>query len=129
MAKNYTLTASLGMSATTSTGYSQSQSGAFTLNITGVDQIATGRIDCATGSDATIMAAPGYGKAVYVRNLDDANVLEVYGGASSDNDLLGVLKAGEFMFTVLRDTDTVTARGLGGTVTAEYFAVEIDAAA
>ena len=64
MAKNYTLTASLGMSATTSTGYSQSQSGAFTLNITGVDQIATGRIDCATGSDGTIMAAPGYGKFI-----------------------------------------------------------------
>ena len=72
------------------------------------------------------MAAPGFGKAIYVRNLDDANVLEVYGGASSSNDLLGVLKAGEFLFTILRDTDTVTARGLGGTVTAEYFAVEID---
>ena len=127
MAKNYTLSASLNMSATTSTGYSQSQSGAFVLNITGVDQVATGRIDCATGSDATIMAAPGYGKAIYVRNLDDANVLEVYGNASSENDLLGVLKAGEFLFTILRDTDTVTARGLGGTVTAEYFAVEIDA--
>jgi len=127
MAKNYTLNVALNMSATTSTGYSQSQSGSYALNITGVDQIATGRIDCATGSDATIMAAPGYGKAVYVRNLDDANVLEVYGNASSENDLLGVLKAGEFMFTVLRDTDTVTARGLGGTVTAEYFAVEIDA--
>ena len=127
MAKNYTLSASLNMSATTSTGYSQSQSGAFVLNITGVDQVATGRIDCATGSDATIMAAPGYGKAIYVRNLDDANVLEVYGNASSENDLLGVLKAGDFLFTILRDTDTVTARGLGGTVTAEYFAVEIDA--
>ena len=129
MAKNYTLSASLNMSATTSTGYSQSQSGAFVLNITGVDQVATGRIDCATDADGTIMAAPGVGKAVYIRNLDDANVLEVYGGASSANDLLGVLKAGEFMFTILRDTDTVTARGLGGTVTAEYFAVEIDAAA
>ena len=129
MAKNYTLAVSLNMSATTSTGYSQSQSGAFTMSITGVDQVATGRIDCATGSDATIMAAPGYGKAVYIRNLDDANVLEVYGNASSENDLLGVLKAGEFLFTILRDTDTVTARGLGGTVTAEYFAVEIDSAA
>ena len=129
MEKNYTLNVALNMSATTSTGYSQSLSGSYALNITGVDQIATGRIDCATGSDATIMAAPGYGKAVYVRNLDDANVLEVYGNASSENDLLGVLKAGEFLFTILRDTDTVTARGLGGTVTAEYFAVEIDSAA
>ena len=51
MAKNYTLSASLSMSAVTSTGYSQSQSGSFSLNITGVDQIATGRIDCATGAD------------------------------------------------------------------------------
>ena len=127
MAKNYTLNVSLNMSATTSTGYSQSQSGSYALNITGVDQIATGRIDCPTGSDATIMAAPGYGKAVYVRNLDNASTLEVYGGASTDNDLLGVLKAGEFMFTVLRDTDTVTARGTSNAVTAEYFAVEIDA--
>ena len=127
MAKNYTLNVSLNMSATTSTGYSQSQSGSYALNITDVDQIATGRIDCPTGSDATIMAAPGYGKAIYVRNLDNASTLEVYGGASSDNDLLGVLKAGEFMFTVLRDTDTVTARGTSNAVTAEYFAVEIDA--
>ena len=127
MAKNYTLSASVSMSAVTSTGYSQDQSGAFDLNITGVDQIASGRIDVATGSDATIMAAPGYGKAIYVRNLDAASALEVYGGASSDNDLLGVLKAGEFMFTVLRDTDTVTARGTSNAVTAEYFAVEIDA--
>ena len=129
MAKNYTLNVGLSMSAVTGTGYTQSLSGNYSLNITGVDQIATGRLDCATDSDGTIMAAPGYGKAIYIRNLDDANVLEVYGGASSANDLLGVLKAGEFMFTILRDTDTVTARGLGGTVTAEYFAVEIDAAA
>jgi len=127
MAKNYTLNVALNMTATTATGYTQALGGSYAVNITGVDQVATGRIDCATGSDATIMAAPGYGKAIYVRNLDDANALEVYGGASSDNDLLGVLKAGEFMFTILRDTDTVTARGLGGTVTAEYFAVEIDA--
>jgi len=127
MAKNYTLNVALNMSSTTSTGYSQSQSGSYALNITGVDQIATGRIDCATGSDATIMAAPGYGKAIYVRNLDNASTLEVYGGASSDNDVLGVLKPGEFMFTVLRDTDTVTARGTSNAVTAEYFAVEIDA--
>jgi hypothetical protein len=126
MAKNYTLTASGSMSATTSTGYSQSQSGSFSLNITGVDQIAAGRIDCATGSDATIMAAPGYGKALYVKNLDNANALEVYSGATTDNDLIGVLKAGEFLFVVLRDTNTVTARGTTATVTAEYFAVEID---
>ena len=126
MAKNYTLTASLSMSAVTSTGYSQSQTGSFSLNITGVDQIATGRIDCATDGDATIMAAPGFGKAIYVKNLDTASALEVYGGATSANDLLAVLKPGEFFFTVIRDTDTVTARGTDNTCTAEYFAVEID---
>ena len=126
MAKNYTLNVALNMSATTATGYSQSQSGSYSLNITGVDQIATGRVDCATDGDATIMAAPGYGKAIYVRNLDDASTLEVYGGASSDNDVLAVLKPGEFFFTILRDTDTVTARGTSNTATAEYFAVEID---
>ena len=126
MAKNYILNASLSMSAKTSTGYSQAQSGAFSLKITGVDQIATGRIDCATDGDATIMAAPGFGKAIYVKNLDTASALEVYGGATSANDLLAVLKPGEFFFTLLRDQDTVTARGTDNTCTAEYFAVEID---
>ena len=126
MAKNYTLNVSLSMTASTSTGYSQSQSGSYTLDITGVDQIASGRIDVATGSDATFMAAPGYGKAVYVRNLSSTSTLEVYGGASTDNDLLAVLKPGEFFFTILRDTDTVTARGTTAACTAEYFAVEID---
>ena len=129
MAKNYTLNVSLSMTASTSTGYSQSQSGSYTLDITGVDQIASGRIDVATGSDATFMAAPGYGKAVYVRNLSSTSTLEVYGGASTDNDLLAVLKPGEFFFTILRDTDTVTGRATTTALTAEYFAVEIDSAA
>ena len=127
MAKNYTLTSSLSMSATTSTGYSQAQTGSFTLNITAVDQIATGRMDVATGSDSTIMAAPAYGKAIYVKNLDVLSALEVYSGPSTDNDLIGVLKPGEFLFVVLRDAETVTARATDSAVTAEYFAVEIDA--
>ena len=129
MAKNYTLSASVSMSAVTSTGYSQDQSGAFDLNITGVDQIASGRIDVATGSDATIMAAPGYGKAIYVKNLDDASTLEIYSGASTDNDLLAVLKPGEFFFSVIRNTETVTGRATTTALTAEYFAVEIDSLA
>ena len=126
MAKNYTFSASISMAATSGSGYSQSASGSYSLNITGIDQIASGRVDCATDGDATIMAAPGFGKAIYVKNLDDASALEVYGGASSGNDLLAVLKPGEFFFTILRDTDTVTARGTANTCTAEYFAVEID---
>ena len=47
MAKNYTLNCSLSMAASSASGYSQSQSGSYQLNITGVDQIATGRIDVA----------------------------------------------------------------------------------
>ena len=129
MAQNYTFTGSLTMTANSGTGYSQSQSGSFTMPITGVDQIASGRIDCATGSDATIMAAPGHGRILYVRNMDDTSTLEVYEGASSDNDVIGVLKPGEFLFTIIRGTGTTTARGTSNTVTAEYFAVEIDSAA
>ena len=126
---NYTFNGSLTMTANSATGYSQSLSGSTTINITGVDQIASGRIDCATGSDATIMAAPGHGRILYVRNMDDTSTLEVYEGASSDNDVIGVLKPGEFLFTIIRGTGTTTARGTSNTVTAEYFAVEIDSAA
>ena len=129
MAQNYTFNGSLTMTANSATGYSQSLSGSTTINITGVDQIAAGRIDCATGSDATIMAAPGHGRILYVRNMDDTSTLEVYEGASSDNDVIGVLKPGEFLFTIIRGTGTTTARGTSNTVTAEYFAVEIDSAA
>ena len=129
MAQNYTFNGSLTMTANSATGYSASMSGATTINITGVDQIASGRIDCATGSDATIMAAPGHGRILYVRNMDDTSTLEVYEGASSDNDVIGVLKPGEFLFTIIRGTGTTTARGTSNTVTAEYFAVEIDSAA
>jgi|TARA_R100000353_G_C6390555_1_gene164655 hypothetical protein len=129
MAQNYTFNGSLTMTANSATGFSQSMSGSTTINITGVDQIASGRIDCATGSDATIMAAPGHGRILYVRNMDDTSTLEVYEGASSDNDVIGVLKPGEFLFTIIRGTGTTTARGTSNTVTAEYFAVEIDSAA
>ena len=129
MAQNYTFNGSLTMTANSATGYSQSLSGSTTISITGVDQIASGRIDCATDGDATIMAAPGHGRILYVRNMDDTSTLEVYEGASTDNDVIGVLKPGEFLFTIIRGTGTTTARGTSNTVTAEYFAVEIDSAA
>ena len=127
MAQNYTFNGNLSLTANSATGYSQSISSAFTLNITGVDQIASGRIDVATGSDATIMSAPGYGRLVYVRNMDDTNYVTVYDGASSDNDIIGVLEPGEFLFTIIRGTGTTTARANTAAVTVEYFAVEIDA--
>ena len=127
MPKNYTFNANISMTANSSTGYSQSQSGSYTLNITGVDQIATGRIDVATGSDATIMAAPGSGRVIYVKNLDDTNFVKIYDGASTDNDLIGILRPGEFLCTIIRGTGTTTARADTASVTVEYAAVEIDA--
>lgn len=129
MAQNYTFNGSINMTATSLTGYSQSIGSQFTMNITGVDQIASGRIDVATGSDATIMAAPGFGRAIYVKNMDDTNYVTVYDGASTDNDIIGVLEPGEFLFTIIRGTGTTTARANTGAVTVEYFAVEIDSAA
>ena len=127
MAKNYTLNCSLNMTATSSSGYSQSQSGSYQLNITVVDQIATGRIDVAHDGDATVMAAPGSGRFVYVRNLDDTNFVKVYDGASSAADLIGILEPGHFLMTVIRGTGTTTARADTATVTIEYAAIEIDA--
>ena len=127
MAKNYTLTCSLSMAANSGTGYSQSQSGEYTLNITGVDQIATGRIDVAHDGDATVMAAPGYGRMVYVKNLDDTNFVKIYDGASSAADLIGILEPGQFLMTIIRGTATRVAKADTATVTIEYAAIEIDA--
>ena len=129
MPKNYTLTASCSVTASSDSGYSQTQSSDFTLNITGVDQIATGRLDCAHDGDNTVMAAAGYGRAIYIRNLDETNFITVYNGASSGVDPIGVLEPGEFLFTIIRSTTTTVAKADTATVTIEYFAVEIDSAA
>jgi len=127
MAKNYTFECTLSMSASSGTGYSQSQSGSYSLNITGVDQIATGRIDVEHDGDSEVMAAPGYGRVIYVKNLDDTNFVKIYDGASSAADLIGILKPGEFLCTIIRGTATTTAKADTATVTIEYAAVEIDA--
>tara|TARA_R100001086_G_scaffold231098_1_gene151655 strand:+ start:416 stop:805 length:390 start_codon:yes stop_codon:yes gene_type:complete len=127
MPKNYTFNANINMTANSSTGYSQSQSGSYTLNITGVDQIATGRIDVAHDGDSTVMAAPGSGRVIYVKNLDDTNFVKIYDGASSAADLIGILRPGEFLCTIIRGTGTTTAKADTATVTIEYAAVEIDA--
>ena len=127
MAKNYTLNCSLSMTANSATGYSQAQSGSYTLNITGVDQIATGRIDVAHDGDSTVMAAPGYGRGIYVKNLDDTNFVKIYDGASSAADLIGILEPGQFLMTIIRGTGTTTAKADTATVTIEYAAIEIDA--
>lgn len=129
MAQNYTFNGSLSMTASSATGFTSSASQSFTLNITGVDQIASGRIDVAHDGDSTIMAAPGYGRAVMVRNLDDTNYVTIYDGASSATDPIGILEPGEFLFTIIRGTGTTTARANTAAVTIEYFAVEIDSAA
>ena len=129
MAQNYTFNGSLNMTATSGTGYSQTQAASFSLNITGVDQISSGRIDVPIGSDATIMSAPGYGRIIYVKNMDDTNFVTVYDGASTSNDVIGVLEPGEFLFTIIRGAGVTAARANTGVVTIEYFAVEIDSAA
>ena len=126
MAKNYTLNCSLSMSANSATGYSQSHNGSYTLNITGVDQIATGRIDVAHDGDSTVMAAPGYGRMIYVRNLDDTNFVKIYDGASSAADLIGILEPGQFLMTIIRGPGTTGARADTAAVTIEYAAIEID---
>jgi len=126
MAKNYTLNCSLSMAANSNTGYSQSQSGAYQLNITGVDQVATGRIDVAHDGDSTVMAAPGSGRFIYVKNLDDTNFVKIYDGASSAADLIGILEPGHFLMTIIRGTGTTVARADTATVTIEYAAIEID---
>ena len=127
MAKNYTFNASLNVTASSASGYSQSQSGAFSLNLTGIDQVETGRKNIATGGTA-IMAAPDFGKVVYVRNLDDTNFVTVSMVADADNTI-AVLEPGEFCFTILRDNGVVRGDADTATVTVEYFAVEIDSAA
>ena len=127
MAKNYTFNAAMSCSATSATGYSQSQSGSFTLNITGVDQVETGRKDIATGG-TVVMAAPTYGKVVYVRNLDDTNFVTVSMVDDADN-AIAILEPGEWFFTILRDTGVIDAIADTAVVTVEYFAVEIDSAA
>ena len=127
MAKNYTLNCSLNMTANSGTGYSQSQSGSYSLNITGVDQIATGRIDVAHDGDSTVMAAPGHGRMIYVKNLDDTNFVKIYDVASSAADLIGILKPGEFLMTIIKGTGTTVAKADTATVTIEYAAIEIDA--
>ena len=126
MAQNYKLNVGLDVAATSLSGYSVSQSGNFSMSITGVDQIATGRIDVAHDGDSTVMAAPGSGRAIYVRNLDDTNFVKIYDGASSAADLIGILKPGEFLFTIIRGT---VAKADTATVTIEYAAIEIDSAA
>lgn len=127
MAKNYTFNASISVSASASSGFSQSQSGAFSLNLTNIDQVETGRKEITSSGD-TLMSAPTYGKIVYVRNLDDTSNVRVYIG-NATTDPIGTIEPGEWLFTILRDTELIRCDAETGTVTVEYFAVEIDSAA
>ena len=126
MPQNYTLNCSINMSANSATGYTQSKSGSYTLNITGVDQVETGRKDITHDGDITIMAAPGHCRFVYIKNLDDTNFVKIYDGASSAADLIGILEPGQFLMTVIRGTGTTVGLADTATVTVEYAAVEID---
>lgn len=133
---NYTFNASINMTATSGTGYSQSQSGAFNLNLTGINQIESGRADVAHDADyildpskAGATTAFTNGRAFYIRNLDDTNYLKVYDGASSANDLVGTLEPGEWLFTIIRGTGVTTLKADTATVHVEYFIIEVDSAA
>ena len=129
MAMNYTFSASLSCSATSDTGYTQDQSGAFDLNLTSINQINSGRKEIAL-TNTIILDAPagtGIGKVVYVRNLDDTNFLEVHSGATVDTDVIGILEPGEFLFTIVRDALAIGASADTAVIQVEYFAVEIDA--
>jgi hypothetical protein len=134
---NYTFNASMSLSATSSTGYSQSQSGSFSLNLTGINQIESGRVDVASDADygldpAKVGATTAFtnGKAYYIKNMDDTNFLKVYDGPSSETDLVGILEPGEWLFTIIRNTTEVTTlRADTATVVAEYFIFEVDSGA
>ena len=129
MAMNYTFSASLSCSATSDTGYTQDQSGAFDLNLTSINQINSGRKEIAL-TNTIILDAPagtGIGKVLYVRNLDDTNFLEVHSGATVDTDVIGILEPGEFLFTIVRDALAIGASADTAVIQIEYFAVEIDA--
>jgi len=115
------------MTANSASGYSQSQTGGKTLNITGVDQVTTGRLDVEHDADKEIMAATTAGRFIYVRNLDDTNFVKIYDGASSAADLIGILEPGQFLMTIIRGTGTTIAKADTATVTIEYAAIEIDA--
>ena len=128
MAKNYTFNASMNCSASSTSGYNQSQSGGFSLSITGVDVVQSGRMDIGT-SNTVIMAAPagtGIGKILYVRNLDDTNWVEIHSGATAGDDVIGILEPGEWLFTIQRDQIAIGGDADTAAVTVEYFAVEID---
>ena len=125
---NYTFNASMSCSASSGTGYTQAQSGAFTLNLTAINQISSGRLEVTT-ANKIIMDAPadtGIGKVLYIRNLDEVNFLEVHSLATVDTDVIGVLEPGEWLFTVLRDAQAIGASADTAVIQIEYFAVEID---
>jgi hypothetical protein len=128
MPSNYTFNASMSCSATSATGYSQSQNGAFTLNLTQINSVQSGRMEIGT-SNTEVCAAPagtGIGKVVYVRNLDDTNFLEVHSLTTVDTNVIGILEPGEWLFTILRDTQAVGASADTAVIDVEYFAIEID---
>ena len=126
MAKNYTFNASLSVSATTASGYSQSQSGGFSLNLVNIDQIDSGRKEITT-EGTTIATGMNNGKVVYVRNLDDTNFVSVF-STDATTSPIGVIEPGEFLFTIIRDTELVRCDADTATVTIEYFVVELDTA-
>ena len=129
MPSNYTFNANMSCTASSATGYSQGISGGFSLNLTQINSVQSGRMEIGT-SNTVITAAPadtGIGKIVYVRNLDKVNFLEVHSAAAVDTDVITILEPGEWFFTIIRDQVAVGASADTAVIDVEYFAVEIDA--
>ena len=113
MPSNYTFNASMSCSASSATGYSQSQSGSFNLSLTQINQVESGR----------------NGKIVYIRNLDKVNFLEVHSGTAVDTHVIAILEPEEWFFTIVRDDAAIGASADTAAIDVEYFSVEIDSEA
>ena len=113
----------------------KNQGGTQTLSIPSIAEVSKRIMTCLT-SEVTLVSfaaavAPGTfidADVRYVRitNLDDTNFVVIYDGPSSEKDIIGILKPGEFLMTVIRGNGTTVAKADTATVTVEYAAVEID---
>ena len=132
MPSNYTFNASMSCSASSATGYSQSQLGSFNLSLTQINSVQSGRMEIGTGNTEVCAAPAGTGingKIVYIRNLDKVNFLEVHSGTAVDTHVIAILEPEEWFFTIVRDDAAIGASADTAAIDVEYFSVEIDSEA
>lgn len=127
MASNYTFTGSVSASINEASGFNLTNSGNFTINITGVNEVRSGRIEASTSADTTKLCdTVDYGKLLYVKNMDDTNYVDIYDGVIAEADLVAKLEPGEWCFVPIRGTDDVYAQANTLAVSVEFFVIEID---